>query len=103
MPNPKKNCAGMANYKLTEAAKSDLIRIHQYGVLKFGESLADIYYFAFFEQFEKIAEQPFLYQKVDDIREDYRRCVLGVDSIYYHITGDSVEIIRIIGRQDFRL
>lgn len=93
----------MANYKLSEAAKIDLILIHQYGVIKFGEELADKYYFSFFDQFEKIAEQPFLYQAVDHIRKGYRRCVLGIDRIYYRIEKDKVEIIRIIGRQDFRL
>lgn len=93
----------MGNYRLSEAAKIDLIRIHQYGVLYFGEDQADKYYTAFFEQFEKIAENPYLYQKVDNIRKKYRRCVIGVDSIYYLIKNDSVEVIRIIGRQDFHL
>lgn len=91
----------MANYRLTEAAKIDLINIHQYGVINFGEDQADRYYFAFFEQFEKIAAQPYLYPAVDYIRPGYRRCVLGVDSIYYYVQDESVEIIRIIGRQDF--
>lgn len=51
----------MANYKLSEAAKNDLIRIHHYGVHKFGETLADRYFYAFFDQFQKIAEQPYLF------------------------------------------
>lgn len=93
----------MANYRLSEAAKTDLILIHQYGVIKYGEELADKYYFSFFAEFEKIAEQPFLYQAVDHIRKGYRRCVLGVNSIYYRIENHRVEIVRIIGRQDFQL
>lgn len=93
----------MGNYKLSEAAKIDLIRIHQYGVLNFGEDQADRYFFAIFGQFEKIAENPYLYQAVDHIREEYRRCVFGVDSIYYRIKENFVEISRIIGRQDFQL
>ncbi len=93
----------MGNYKLSEAAKIDLIRIHQYGILNFGEDQADRYYFAFFVQFEKIAENPYLYQAADYIRKEYRRCVFGTDSIYFRIKDDSVDIIRIIGRQDFQL
>ena len=50
----------MGNYKLSEDAKNDLIRIHQYGVRRFGEAQADKYYLAFFDQFEQIAEQPYL-------------------------------------------
>ncbi len=90
----------MGNYKLSEDAKTDLIRIHQRGVREHGQTQADKYYMAFFDRFEQLAEQPYLYQAVDDIREDYRRCVCGVDSIYYRIDGNTVEIMNIIGRQD---
>ena len=90
----------MGNYKLSEDAKADLIRIHQRGVREHGETQADKYYAAFFDRFEQLAEQPYLYQAVDYIREGYRRSVCGVDSIYYRIAGDTVEIMNILGRQD---
>jgi len=41
-----------------------------------------------------------LYQAVDDIRAGYRRSVCGIDSIYYRVDGDTVEIMNILGRQD---
>ncbi|GJL83072.1 MAG: hypothetical protein DHS20C01_27060 [marine bacterium B5-7] len=53
-----------------------------------------------FERFEQLAEKPLLYQAVDEYRKGYRRSVCGVDSIYYRIDGDTVEIMAIIGRQD---
>jgi toxin ParE1/3/4 len=59
----------MGSYRLSEDAQADLIRIHQYGVRRFGEAQADQYYSAFFDRFEQIAEQPYLYQSVDEIRE----------------------------------
>ena len=90
----------MANYSLTADAKADLRRIYFEGLDKWGEAQADEYYNAFFDRFEKLCEQPLLYPAVDDIREGYRRCVCGVDSIYYRINADAVEIMRIIGRQD---
>ena len=90
----------MANYRLSEVAKDDLIRIHQYGVRSFGEAQADRYFHAFFEQFDAIAANPYLYQSVDYIRQGYRRCVCGVDSIYYRIIDNTVEVMRIIGKQD---
>lgn len=89
----------MASYKLTENAQLDLIRIHQRGVLEFGEQRADEYYWAFFDRFEQIAEQPMSYPAVDDIRPGYRRSVCGVDSIYYRIDGDQVVIAAILGQQ----
>jgi toxin ParE1/3/4 len=35
----------MAEYRLSNEAKNDLIRIHQYGVEKFGEIQADNYFY----------------------------------------------------------
>ncbi|HSP11787.1 MAG TPA: type II toxin-antitoxin system RelE/ParE family toxin [Salegentibacter sp.] len=90
----------MADYKLSNVAKEDLIRIHQYGVKKFGMAQADKYFETFFEYFEIIAKQPFSFESVEFIRKGYRRCVCGSDSIYYKINDDFVEIMAIIGRQD---
>lgn len=91
----------MGTYKLSEAAQSDLIRIHQRGVRLYGEKQADQYFFDLIKRFEQLAEQPLMYAAVDDIRPGYRRSVCGgVDSIYYRINGDIVEIMAILGQQD---
>ena len=92
----------MANYKLSNEAKDDLIRIHHYGVQKFGMQQADKYFDSFFEYFDIIAKQPFSFESVDFIRKGYRRCVCGSDSIYYKINENLVEIISIVGRQDLK-
>ncbi len=54
----------------------------------------------FFDRFEQLAKQPYLYQAIDYIREGYRHSVCGIDTIYYRVDGDSVEIMSILGRQD---
>jgi len=90
----------MANYKLSNAAKEDLIRIHNYGAERFGLAQADKYFDTFFDYFEIIAKNPFSFEAVDYIRPGYRRCVCGVDSIYYRVQDDLIEIMAIIGRQD---
>ena len=90
----------MSKYRLSNAAKEDLIRIHQYGVIKFGVVLADKYFNSFFEYFDIVAERPESFEAVDFIKPGYRRCVCGVDSIYFKINEDIVEIMAIIGRQD---
>lgn len=89
----------MAKYRLSQEAKNDLIRIHHYGVEKFGMNQADKYFESFFEYFDIIAEQPFSFESVDYIKKGYRRCVCGVDSIYYKVNENIVEIMTIIGRQ----
>ncbi|MCU7880329.1 MAG: type II toxin-antitoxin system RelE/ParE family toxin [Candidatus Thiodiazotropha sp. (ex Lucinoma aequizonata)] len=90
----------MGNYRLAENAKKDLKRIYRHGLQEHGEAQADKYYNAFFDRFELLAEEPLLYPAVDDIRAGYRRCVCGVDSIYYQIDGKTVEIMAVIGQQD---
>lgn len=92
----------MGKYKLSNVAKEDLIRIHQYGVNKFGIKKADNYFNSFFDYFEMIADRPLSFEAVDFIKPGYRRCVCGVDSIYFRNDGESVEIMAIIGRQDFK-
>ena len=90
----------MAKYLLSKEAKNDLIRIHRYGVIKFGEVQADLYFDAFFNHFDMIAERPYSYESVDHIKEGYRRCVCGSDSIYFRVNDQHVEIMAIVGRQD---
>ena len=92
----------MINYKLSNVAKEDLIRIHHYGVKKFGMTQADKYYDSFFEYFNIISEQPFSFESVDYIKSGYRRCVCGSDSIYYRVNNDILEIMAIIGKQDLK-
>ncbi len=90
----------MGSYKLSEVAKADLRRIYRRGLREHGEAQADRYYNALFDRFEQLAQQPLLYQAVDDIREGYRRSVCGVDSIFYRVDGETVEIMAIIGHQN---
>ena len=92
----------MAEYRLSNVAKEDLIRIHQFGVKKFGITQADKYFYSFFDYFEIIAQRPFSFESVDYIKEGYRRCPCGSDTIYYRINDSMVEIMAIIGMQDLK-
>lgn len=91
----------MATFKLNEVAKADLRKIYRYGVFTYGEMRADEYYNTLFDQFELIAEQPLLFPLVPMLIRDYRRAICGVDNIYYRVTEAGVEIMRVLGRQDF--
>ncbi len=89
----------MYNWRLSTLAKEDLRRIYYYGAQHFGQQQADSYFYAFFSMFDNIAKNPLLYQSVDHIRPGYRRCPCGVDSIYYRINGNIIEIMAILGSQ----
>ncbi len=90
----------MVSYKLNEKADNDLDRLYEHGVLSFGLDQADRYYDGLIDRFSELAENPKLWQAVEHIRIGYRRSVYGVHSIYYRIDGGSVEIMRILGREN---
>ena len=92
----------MAEYRLSNAAKEDLIRIHHFGIKNFGVTQADKYFDTFFGYFEIIAERPFAFESVDYIKAGYRRCPCGSDTIYYRINDNMVEIMAIVGMQDLK-
>ncbi|HSH53323.1 MAG TPA: type II toxin-antitoxin system RelE/ParE family toxin [Bacteroidales bacterium] len=92
----------MAEYRLSNTAKEDLICIHHFGVEKFGTNQADKYFESFFDYFEIIAQRPFSFESVDYIKEAYRRCPCGSDTIYYRINDNMVEIMAIVGMQDLK-
>lgn len=90
----------MAKYRLSKAAKEDLISIAQYGDDQFGLIQSDRYREKLKRRFSVLAESPELFAGVDHIREGYRRSVCGVHSIYYRIEGEDVKIVRVLGKQD---
>jgi toxin ParE1/3/4 len=90
----------MDKYILSNVAKEDLIRIHNYGVKTFGVIQADKYFESFFNYFDIITQRPFSFESIDYIKTGYRRCVCGSDSIYFKVNNDIVEIMAIVGRQD---
>lgn len=90
----------MGFYKVSEDAQVDLDRIWRRGFEDWGETQADKYYAAFFDRFELLAEQPNIHPSADYIHKGYRKSVCGVDTIYYRVVGDMVEIMNILGRQD---
>jgi toxin ParE1/3/4 len=91
----------MYSYYLNELAKEDLLRIYEYGIAKFGLSQADKYFNMMQDCFDKIASNPYLFPNAIRYREGYRYCVCGVDTIFYKINADEIEIMAIIGRQNF--
>jgi toxin ParE1/3/4 len=92
----------MTKNRISNAAREDLIRIHHFGVEKFGIIQADKYFYLFFEYFEMIAQMPYSFESVDYIKEGYRKCPCGSDTIYYRINENIVEIMAIVGMQDLK-
>ena len=91
----------MGDYFLTREAKEDLLRIYEFGVYYFGTPQADKYFNTMHDCFAKIASNPYMFPVNIRYNDVERYCVCGADTIYYNIKNDDVEIITIIGRQDY--
>lgn len=91
----------MFSYFLTIEAEDDIIRIFEYGIGQFGLNQVQKYYDNLFDTFEVIASNPYMFPVVDNYKNVERFCVCGVDTIYFNIKGNEIEIVTIIGRQDF--
>lgn len=90
----------MARYRLSGNAEADLYRIWLFGCQQWGPEQADRYFNAFIQHFEQLAENPLQHPAVDHIRPGYRRSLCGSDSVYYRVSGQTVEIMAILGQQD---
>ena len=90
----------MYRYRLSVEAEEDIIRIFEYGIGQFGIVQAVKYYDMLFECFNKIAFNPLMFPVDSKHKEIDRYCVCGVDTIFFNVK-DEIEIITIIGRQNF--
>jgi len=90
----------MPEYSLNQVAKRDLKAIAKWGDENHSIEQSNEYRDLLKKRFDFIAENPLFYPAIDHIQKGYRRSVCGVHSIYYRINDETVEIMRIIGRQD---
>ena len=86
----------MATYKLSAAADQDFEQLFEYGIENFGLAKAKSYIDGLIIQFQSIAENALHYQAVDHIRQGYRRSVYGKHAIYYAVSSDCVDVMRIL-------
>jgi len=88
------------SYVLTRRADERLTDIYRYGLEHFGERQADAYFDGLINQFALIAQAPMQYPPAHDIDPALRRCVFGAHVIYYEVSGSSVVIVHILGKED---
>lgn len=86
----------MAKYRLSSAADKDFEQLFEYGIDNFGLVQAKSYIDGLIIQFQSIAEYPLHYQAVDHIRKGYRRSVYGKHAIYFVVSNDCVDVMRIL-------
>ena len=91
----------MNEFVLTNEAKDDLWNIFSFGVNRFGITQAEKYLKSLYKCIDKICINPELFPVAIGYVYIERYCVCGNNTIYYNFKKDIVEIVTIIGRQDF--
>jgi toxin ParE1/3/4 len=82
----------MAEYRLANRARADLLDIYDFTESKFGAYQADAYYAGLVRSFELLADFPNIGQLIDELALGYRRFRFQSHLIFYTTKPNYVEI-----------
>ncbi|MCB5161474.1 type II toxin-antitoxin system RelE/ParE family toxin [Marinomonas algarum] len=86
---------------IAPAVKTDLKDIYQYGLRQLGQPQTERYLENTKEQFWRLTEYPLIGVNRSDLLSDTRSLPIKSHSIFYRVTLNTVEIIRVLhSRQD---
>jgi len=86
---------------IAPAAKNDLKDIYQYGLRQWGRTQSESYLSSIKNQFWSLTQQPFMGTERHELLPDTRSLPVESHTLFYRVTANSVEIIRVLhGRQD---
>jgi toxin ParE1/3/4 len=92
----------VSRYVLSPRARRDLEEIWGYSVARWSTPHAERYIRELVLGIEIIAADPRGEQPCDDIRAGYRKYVIASHIVFYRMTDDTVDVVRIMhGRMDF--
>src|SRR5215216_6784385 len=83
----------MAEYRLTQRARADLIDIYDFTEGKFGAYQAEAYHAGLVRSFGLLADFPLIGQTIDELAAGYRRFRFQSHLIFYTVQPDYVEIV----------
>jgi toxin ParE1/3/4 len=86
----------MANFKLRPKAVSDLEEIWHYTIKTWDEEQAECYLRLLNMGFIDLSIHPHLGRSCDKVRSGYRAFRVGSHMIFYRVTGEGIEIARIL-------
>lgn len=89
-------------FVLSPRAETDLDEIWDYTADRWGLDQAETYTRALWHRIEAVAAKPAMGQDCSDIRAGYWKIPYGSHVLFYRLTGDGVDIVRILHeRMDF--
>jgi len=103
LPGSELPRAAMAEFRLANRARADLIDIYDFTESKFGAYQADAYHAGLVRSCGLLADFPRIGQSVDELAPGYRRFQFQSHLIFYTVQPDHVEIRAIVhSAQDIR-
>ncbi len=91
----------MPDYRLTPAAKSDLLEIWNYTIKTWGKKRAEKYLLAIETQLEQLAANPELGRQRPEINPGYYSFPVKKHIIFYLQSGNHIDIIGVLrGKMD---
>ncbi|WP_245315563.1 type II toxin-antitoxin system RelE/ParE family toxin [Bradyrhizobium yuanmingense] len=81
----------MAEYRLSERTRADLIDIYDFTESRFGKYQAEAYYAGLIRSFGLLADFPVIGQQVDELAAGHRRFRFQSHLIFYTVQPDHVE------------
>jgi toxin ParE1/3/4 len=89
----------MSRFVLSPKARADLSAIWDYTAETWDIDQAERYVRLIAEALELVAASPLLGRSCDHIREGYRKYPAGSHVLFYRLTDDVVDVVRILHRQ----
>lgn len=86
----------MARFRLTKAARRDLVEIARYTLERWGDAQRVRYLTQLDARFHWLAAHPQLGVASDQIKPGYWRCHEGRHVIFYRIDSKGIEIVRVL-------
>jgi toxin ParE1/3/4 len=87
---------GGMRLECSRAAERDLDDLLTFGTARFGDSVADEYYFSFDAAFALIRNHPRIGEAIDAVEPGVRKLTHRNHRIFYEIDDDRVRILRIL-------
>lgn len=86
----------MSRYLLSPAAQADIDNIFEFTCEQWGFEQAEKYVRELQYAIERAVANPGIGRACDEIRPGYRALPAGSHTLYYRITGDVIDVVRIL-------
>jgi len=90
----------LTRYRVSLEADADLRKIAAYSEKQWGQQQSNAYIQGLFDAFKRLSDVPEIAQRVDIVREGYRKFPQGSHIIFFHESDNrQIEIVRVLHKR----